>query len=379
MTVIRDAIHGGIDLLPIEEEVIDHPVFQRLRRVRQLSLVHLVYPSALHTRFEHSLGSMHLTGKLAERSALSKDRGRTVRLAALLHDVGHGAYSHTSDSLLMEKTGKTHEMRGLEIVSQSSLKDTLKDGGVALSELEKVFEGQQAGALITSELGCDRIDYLLRDGYFTGVSYSLVDHQRLLETLVLQGSELLIQEKGVVAAESLLVSRHLMFNAVYLHPTVRICEAMVEKMLRLSLDAGHLSVEDVSNGTDDALLDALKGKNRMAARLWERRLFKKAYVLEMAKISGESKKFLQSEKAAGEFSDALQKAVGEEFVVCLPPARKKHAGIRVRAKDGTTGKLEDYSSLLSALNFESGRDALIVACAPGLEEKAKKAAEKIIP
>ncbi|HLD76225.1 MAG TPA: HD domain-containing protein, partial [Candidatus Norongarragalinales archaeon] len=373
MTVLRDAIHGGIEINDLEKKVIDHAAFQRLRRVRQLSLVHLVYPSALHTRFEHSLGSMHLTGRLAERLKLDASDLQIVRLAALLHDVGHGAFSHTSDALLFEKTGKTHEMRGLDVIKKTDLFSVLEKNGVPLSRLKDVFEGYGAGALITSELGCDRIDYLLRDGTFTGVSYSLIDHQRLLETLTLQGDELLIQEKGVVAAESLLVSRHLMFNAVYLHPTVRICEAMVEKMLRQSVDEQQLNEEDIAQGTDDALLSFLKEKNGLAARLWERRLFKKAYVLEMARASAETKKFLQSEQAVPALSDALEITLGSEFVVCLPPARKKHLGIRVLGKDGSVGKLEDYSNLLSALNFESGRDALIIACPQGLEEKAKKA------
>src|SRR3989338_3500976 len=376
MTVLRDAIHGGIEINDLEKKVIDHAAFQRLRRVRQLSLVHLVYPSALHTRFEHSLGSMHLTGRLAERLKLDASDLQIVRLAALLHDVGHGAFSHTSDALLFEKTGKTHEMRGLDVIKKTDLFSVLEKNGVPLSRLKDVFEGYGAGALITSELGCDRIDYLLRDGTFTGVSYSLIDHQRLLETLTLQGDELLIQEKGVVAAESLLVSRHLMLNAVYLHPTVRICEAMVEKMLRQSVDEQQLNEEDIAQGTDDALLSFLKEKNGLAARLWERRLFKKAYVLEMARASAETKKFLQSEQAVPALSDALEITLGSEFVVCLPPARKKHLGIRVLGKDGSVGKLEDYSNLLSALNFESGRDALIIACPQGLEEKAKKAVEK---
>jgi len=366
--IIRDAIHGGIDVNPLEEQILDHPLVQRLRHVRQLSLVHLIYPSALHTRFEHSLGSMHLSGKLARNLGLPEEQIQLVRLAGLLHDVGHGAFSHSSDRLLIEKTGRTHEMRGMDLVRKSSLRDVLHQNGIHVSDLESVFDGHGPGALISSELGCDRMDYLMRDAYFTGVSYSLLDHQRLLETMALKDGQLVIQEKGAVAAESLLVSRHLMFNAVYLHPTVRICEAMVEKMLETALQEGRLTLENIAHGTDDATLADLAEKNNpLAERLLARLLFKKAFVKAADTELTESQKKDQ-EKAV---TDALHDAglQDSQFVFCEPPERKVHEGIRVLTKDGTVLPLEKISNLVAALNAPSSRDTLIVACEKGLESK----------
>lgn len=373
--IIRDAIHGGIEVNVLEEKILDHPLVQRLRHVRQLSLVHLVYPSALHTRFEHSLGSMHLSGKLAQRLGLPAEQVQTVRLAGLLHDVGHGAFSHSSDRLLIAKTGRTHEMRGMDLVEKSELKDILEQNDVSVTRLRQCFEGRDGGALITSELGCDRMDYLLRDAYFTGVSYSLMDHQRLLETFALHNGQLVIQEKGAVAAESLLVSRHLMFNAVYLHPTVRICEAMVEDLLENALEAGQISLEQIGHGTDDDVLSELAAKgNPLAKRLLERKLFKKAFVLQMAHQSPEDAKQLHDR-----LKDALTKAGLEQnqFVICLPPERKVHEGIQVLTKNGQVLPLEKMSNLVSALNAPSSRDTLMVACEKGLEQKVRNAVDNI--
>ncbi len=375
--IIRDAIHGGIETSELEEAVIDHPLFQRLRRVRQLAMAHLVYPSAQHTRFEHSLGSMHLTGKLAARLELGADAVRTVRLAALLHDVGHGAFSHTSDELLMKKTGESHEMRGMALVEKSNLSGLLEENGASLSELRRCFQGKGAGALITHELGCDRIDYLMRDGHFTGVAYASVDAPRLLETMTLTDGGLTIQEKGAVAAESLLVSRHLMFTAVYLHPTVRIAGAMAEQMLDAALADGHVTLDEIAAGTDDALLSELSGKSTLARRLLERRLYKKAFVLKTQDMAENEKAALEKKDAKTGLKAALADAGVTESVVILPPERKKAEPVWLIGKNGKRD-LSETSTIVRALGQPSSRDSLIVACDEKQKEKAARAAEQAL-
>src|SRR3989338_9045083 len=250
LRLIKDAIHDSIELSEEELAVIDSPLFQRLRFVRQLSTAYLVYPSATHTRFEHSLGAMHLTGVLAGRLGFTKEKVGALRLAALLHDVGHGAFAHVSDPLLQERTGMMHETRGLDLVRRSGLRDAVKDAGVSLSELSRLMEGDGEGAIITRDLGTDRIDYLLRDAHFTGVAYSTIDADRLLHTMPYRKGELFVEERGLLAAESLLVTRHFMFKAVYSHPTVRISGEMVAQAMRDGLRDKQITVSDIAQGSD---------------------------------------------------------------------------------------------------------------------------------
>ncbi|MFH1257462.1 MAG: HD domain-containing protein, partial [Candidatus Micrarchaeota archaeon] len=234
MKVIRDSIHGNIELTPLEIAIIDTPELQRLRYVRQLSLAYLVYPSALHTRFEHSLGTMHLTKLLSERLFRDKEEKQLLRLAALLHDVGHSAFSHLPEELIRKVTGKSHEKMGEEKILSGNIAQILEKHQISPKKLAKFMKGSKA-KIISSELGTDRMDYLLRDAYFTGVAYSVVDAQRLLLSLTYENGRLALEEKGILAAESLLVSRYLMFNAVYNHHAVRIAAAMLNKGLEIAL------------------------------------------------------------------------------------------------------------------------------------------------
>ncbi|MBI5636277.1 HD domain-containing protein [Candidatus Micrarchaeota archaeon] len=365
MTVIRDALHGGIELSPLEERIVDSPHLQRLRFVKQLSTVYLVYPSALHARFEHSLGTMHLAGKVAGKIGLQKPALETLRLAGLLHDVGHAAFSHLTDELFSKTSFGTHEERGINLVKNSGLAGLIKDAGYSISLLENFLRGRKQGAVIAGELGTDRMDYLLRDGLFTGVGYSHVDVQRLLETLHYQNNELLIGEKGLVAAESLLVSRNFMFNAVYLHPTVRITQAMLVKSIKLGLQDGQVTARQVIEGTDNSVMNALlSGQNPLAQKILARRLFKKAFVLPILEASRKQAGFL-SEKDCGKRLEEYLVEEGfsfEDFVVCPPPRRKKTSGLKVLKKNGSVVALEKASRISSLLNFESNRDSLILAC-----------------
>lgn len=277
---VRDPIHGFIPVNEWERDVIDHPVFQRLRRIRQLAWTDMVYPGAMHTRFEHSLGVMHtatlMFDQVREHSRdLLEDLGFTdagiamdrqmVRLAALLHDVGHAPFSHAGEHLMprnprTDKPFKHEEysgalVRGLmgEVIDDHRLND-LRIGAADVAELieggalpqRKLFWRQ----LITSQLDADRADYLLRDSYHLGVDYGRYDLRRIITSLTavhnpeMDAPVLAIEEGGWHAAESLLWARYQMFTQVYLHKTrvafdLHIADAM-EQLLRTQQDGDDL-------------------------------------------------------------------------------------------------------------------------------------------
>ncbi len=378
-TVVRDAVHGNIELSALEEKIVDSKEMQRLRFVRQLSTAYLVYPSAQHSRFEHSLGAMHLSGVLAKKLEFDKQEAQLLRLAALLHDVGHGAFAHDTDELILQRTGKLHEERGIEMVASGQIGKEIEKSGLELEDLFSVMEGKGSGGMLTSDLGADRIDYLLRDAYFTGVSYSLIDAERLMDSVVFRKGEVMITEKGRLAAESLLISRHFMFNAVYYHPTVRISKQMLKTSVSNALKEGKIGLDDVALGTDYALLEKLASFSPLAQRIFERRLYKKAVVVD-AHSSSFYEKFLSSKKAESEIDHALESAgfAKGEFAVCMPESSAKKFSVKMEKADGEVEELAKTSPLIRALQQPSDAGKLIVACHEKQVHKAQKALARLL-
>ena len=167
---IRDSVYGDISLNKFEQKVLDMPQFQRLRRIKQLGLINLIYPGANHTRFEHSIGTMNLGSKLANELELSEDEIELVRISALLHDVGHGPFSHVSEGVL----SFPHEELTKYVISKTSMRDYLEEK-FDIKEINKIISGEgKLGPIVSGELDVDRMDYLLRDSYNTGVAYGLI-------------------------------------------------------------------------------------------------------------------------------------------------------------------------------------------------------------
>ena len=376
LTVVRDAIHGDIELGGDFLAVLDHPAVQRLRFVRQLATAYLVYPSAHHSRFEHSLGTYHLAGELCDRIVADKEKARHVRLAALLHDVGHSAFSHLSEPIVKGLAGKNHEQLGLDLIASGEFGEKISDAGFSVSKLCDILRGKDpAGAIVCGDLGVDRIDYLLRDAYFCGVSYSVIDAQRLLQTMKLSGKELVIPIKGLKAAESLLVSRYLMLTTVYLHHAVRIAQEMLRKAISKALEADELEVEDLTSGTDDFLLQSMaRGGNLLARRVAQRNLFKRAYSAQMSSDVGQK----EGEKLVEDLDEALADELGRENFV-ISPFQAHSSDISFRVEDGKkTGNLVEYSALARALEAEKVERTLIVATDADNRIKAAKIAQGIL-
>ena len=232
----RDPIHGLIRLTDQELAIVNTQAFQRLRRIRQLAMADLVYPGALHTRFEHSLGTLHVADKISTHSDIiehmSCEDRRLVRLAALLHDIGHGPFSHVSEYLLeryydTSKVGepssreKIHELITADIIKKLPEIAEVLDNDDREKILEILREGRKRNYLrdiVSSSLDADKMDYLLRDAYFTGVKYGLFDLDKIIDSCrVLQtGAEsyLVIDEGGLFAVEQLVVAKYHMTQQV---------------------------------------------------------------------------------------------------------------------------------------------------------------------
>jgi HD superfamily phosphohydrolase len=233
---ITDPVHKSIRFSQVEKQVIDTPTFQRLRRIRQLAGAHLVYPSAQHSRFEHSIGAMHVAG-LAGESLLLKgyiDNAEVIqdlRLAALLHDVGHGPFSHLFEEVLEYRRRLSHEEMGQRIITQTEIADILGRHGHSTQEICRLsFPPSKTtflNEIISGALSADIMDYLPRDGLFTGAEYAKVDYHRIVSSLEVWNNRLAINKSALNSLESMLISRYQMFKAVYFHKTVRAAEVML--------------------------------------------------------------------------------------------------------------------------------------------------------
>ena len=378
---IRDPIHVFIRLDSDERKVLDSPPFQRLRHIHQLALTYLVYPGATHKRFEHSLGVMELASRIydvvtepeniyqesgAVREIIPKHRElehlkwkRTLRLAALCHDLGHLPFSHVSEALLPK--GWDHERMTMEIILSEEMADIWKKIDMQPEHVAKLAIGPKKSKdymnveldewesilseIITGDVfGADRMDYLLRDSYHTGVAYGKFDHYRLIDTMRIlpkegmddsqkrtYGSEepvLGVEEGGLESAEALLLARYFMFSQIYFHPVHLIYDQHLADFLKSWLDGGmfpidyeeHLKYTD--NEVISGMLSIAKDKSHPAHthadRIVHRRHFKSIY-----RPTAEDKK-LSILEPSKKIYEAVSKEFGEENIkhVQVPVTQK---------------------------------------------------------
>lgn len=264
---IIDPIHDFIRVYEHELSIIDNPIFQRLRRIRQLSGAHLTYPAAQHTRFEHSLGVMHIAGQaghaLNEKGFVKSDDIEILRLAGLLHDIGHGPFSHLFEEIIQKKK-MSHEDFGKEIILKSEIGDDVTKNGFDKNLITKIAFGdskfQYLNEIVSGALSADMMDYLLRDGYFTGAEHAKVDHKRITQSLDVYKKKLALERSALYSFESMMHSRYQMFKAVYFHKTVRAAEVMLLEALRLSDDEFGFTSFDLDEYiifTDEHILSTL--------------------------------------------------------------------------------------------------------------------------
>ena len=277
---IRDPLWQNVHLDATAAAVVDAPEFQRLRRVKQLGFAHLVYPGAVHNRFLHALGVYHLTGRAIETlerkghldslDDLARLTIPEIKLAALLHDVGHYAFSHAMEELEPEAIPGHHEEVADLFLQSPGIRAALSERGAgAAQRIGDLIRGRSAHplqGLVSGSLDLDKIDYLRRDSLFCGVPYGAVDVDRLLDSLTLAREseqaalEIAVTEKGISALESLMFAKYQMFRNVYWHHAVRSATVAFRRLVEGALEAGLLAREDLAGPTDEELLNLLAAR-----------------------------------------------------------------------------------------------------------------------
>lgn len=271
---LKDPIYGIVEFSEIEKKIIDSPVMQRLREIKQLCLTNLVYIGANHTRFDHSVGTMYTASKMAQSIGLDVELSR---ISALIHDVGHVVYSHQGENVLKKFEGINHEKLGEELVLEhlSFLLDNYSK--------KELFDSNES-RLCSFSIGADRLDYLKRDAFYTGVAYGVLEDDILVASLRKTKNKFSLKFSALEAAESLFVGRFMMFFAVYQHKTVRIASAMIENALYTAYEKGEISRENMLWDGDSVVLHNLcDKKSDLALRIKERMLYKRLVELDLNK------------------------------------------------------------------------------------------------
>ncbi|CAJ36314.1 HD domain-containing protein [Methanocella arvoryzae] len=245
--IVRDPLYGYVGLTQDEVRLVNTPIFQRLRRIKQLGDAHLVYPGACHTRFEHSIGVLHVAGQMADRLNLNPDETEIVRYAALLHDVGHGPMSHSFEAVI-NSVNKTsghkqkvdHEYIGQQIIdNDADITEVIGDKRTQVIKLLAEKKDSPMKQIISGNVDADRLDYLRRDSYHIGVEYGHYDIDRILYTIkpVRKGSKsfFTIHEKGKDALENFRMARYLMYTQVYFHHVKLIAEKMMQRAVEIAV------------------------------------------------------------------------------------------------------------------------------------------------
>jgi len=312
--VVRDPIHGNIQIKDYFIELLETPEIQRLYNIKQLGFAHLVFPGAHHTRLEHSLGTYKIATQISEILNLEAQEREIITCAAFLHDIGHGPFSHTLEFILREKFDVDHidlteklitgayeifESDEKKFIQSQSVCQILDKTDIDKKAIVKVIRGKSykkpyLRQILNSAIDVDQLDYLIRDAYYTGVAYGMIDIERLLQTLIIYEKNLTIKRKGVGVIENILMARGLMYSSVYFHKTVRIAELMLSKALEEII---YPKPFEFFKMTDVEIINKLKNmgdfQNKIVTRLKYRQLFKQAYSVSLYELDNHKKNIIK--------------------------------------------------------------------------------------
>lgn len=434
MKVINDSIHGRFKLEGVTEELLSTPEINKLSHIKQLGLAHLVFPGAHHTRFEHSLGASHVAGNIATSLELDDQDKATLEVAAMLHDVGHGPYSHTLEHILNERGGMDHMSitegiilgdYDIELEDEKNTSETrqpvpeilerhdidpkfvaslIRGPGasgterslISWTEGKEDFSGTDStlAHLIHGPVDCDQLDYLLRDSHFTGVRHGVVDHHRLIGCMDSIGGDVAIDEGGISALEGMLVARGLMYSAVYFHRVTRVTEVMLSRAVERSMDALP-SPEDLQRRVDSEIWGLLRNSSDFASdiirRLKYRKLMKVCLSRRMEQLSDEQIERLvnlardSEARRAIEDDIAYRSGLDPGYVAIDVPSvklllsepRMDQVDVRIIGDDGKTRWLREVSPIADALRKRQvSQSAVYVMTLPGNEKKVSEISER---
>ena len=429
--VIHDPIHGSIKVDEPFLTVLDRHEMQRLRAVKQLGLGNMVFPGANHTRFEHSLGTYHLAGRMASTIGLSEEDSMAVRMAGLLHDICHTPFSHTTEEVVEQATGMDHmEMAGKLIKGEiptylkrdadlfdgtPSISEILEENGISSDKVCRLimspestdesldaFSGGKRAEhfspkdcihqIIHGPIDADQIDYLVRDSHYTGVIHGKVDIERLIGTMRINNDRIVIEKGGKAAAEGLMVARSLMYSSVYFHRTVRIIKMMLQK----SIEASSIDVKEIYLWNDSELMERLKEEGGTASKIvrsvQNRVLYKNVITLFSEDTSDELLPYL-SEFISYSKRKQLEKEIADragvdvsEVTVEIPPRSVLLSNMNIGKTDvsilGPEGKVKSLTRLSPIAKALQSRDtfgwSLLIAAPEEHKEAVLKASKKIL-
>ncbi len=405
---VRDSVHNFVHLREKETNLIDTPVYQRLRGISQLAMANLVYPGALHTRFDHSIGVCHVAGLMAEELGIEDDDLELVRLAALLHDLGHGPFSHVSETSLKrftdpsklksgQKKEKIHELITAHVIqSDKDIRQILarKDREKITKLLSEGYGDPALKSIVSGPLDADKQDYLLRDSRYAGVSYGVYDIHQLHRSLKLgddgSGRELRIATDGVAAVEQFVMAKYYMTANVYRHKVRLITDQMISRAISLGIESDQIDELNTLfryDGTDVFIANYMNWNDarfllefgdpkhegklcyKLVCRLKERRLFKRVFREQFKQLPEACRepllKIFDDLPARSALEEALAEAINEtvedhvdpRFVIVNPVSVKldsesaKNDGANILVDFGPTARtFETVSALFQALS-----------------------------
>ena len=318
---IKDPIYGYIRLTEVEKTIIDTLAVQRLRRIRQLAGAEYVYPAANHSRFEHVLGAMFLAGAVVDNLPLplSAEEKQKIRLAALLHDVGHAPFSHLFEPLLLKYLGRNHEDMSTWVIAKSNLAEVIRKQGFDPDEISKLAVGESSdtgkrflGQIISSSFDVDKMDFVVRDSYHTGAGYGSVDVFRLIYTMDILDGNLAVDITALPTLESLILARLESFRAIYFHRACRAVQMMLLKALDYAKD--ELSILKISEPNEYLEWDDYIVWSKLFENPKSREIIRALSARKLLKCAYEKTFFVKDELASNVFTkENVRRKLEEEI------------------------------------------------------------------